>query len=236
VSYAALTRDDPSALKRWLQARRIDRALGLVPPDARRVVDYGAGDAEIAARLVERRPEVEAIAFEPAGFLLAEAEARAEGLPRLRLAASEAELPDGWADVLLCLEVFEHLPEMETRAALAAAHRVLRPGGLLIVGVPIEIGPAALAKGAFRRARRAESFDADWRGIAGATIGMPPRRRPVEEIAPGRPYHPHHLGFDHRRLQRQLAERFRIDGRAGSPFGAALGPINAELYITARKP
>jgi SAM-dependent methyltransferase len=235
LSYADLTRDDPSAVKRWLQERRLRAALALVPADARRVVDYGAGDAEVAARLVERRPELEAVAFEPTPALLEEARARTAALPGLRLVASETELETGWADALLCLEVFEHLPELETRAAIATARRVLRPGGLLIVGVPIEVGPAALAKGLFRRTRRREAFDAHWPGILAAAAGLPPRRRPVEAIAPGRPYHPHHLGFDHRRLLRELATAFRIEARTGSPF-APLGPLNAELYITARKP
>jgi hypothetical protein len=111
---------------------------------------------------------------------------------------------------------------------------VLRPGGTLIVGVPIEVGPAALAKGLFRRVRRRDAFDAQLDGILGATRGRPPVDRPVAEIAPGRPYHPHHLGFDHRRLLRDLEGRFRVVRRTGSPFGP-LGALNAELYITAVK-
>jgi SAM-dependent methyltransferase len=235
VSYADLTWRDPNRVKRWLQARRVDKALALLPAEARTVVDYGAGDAEVSARLVERRPEVEAIAFEPTPALLDEARVRGAGLDRLRLVASEAELPTGWADALLCLEVFEHLPPMETRAALVTADRVLKPGGVLIIGVPVEVGPPALAKGLFRRARRPNEFDAGWGGMLGATLGAPPRSRPVAEIAPGRPYHPHHLGFDHRRLVLEVDRRFRITGRTGSPL-AALGPLNAELYITALKP
>jgi hypothetical protein len=58
----------------------------------------------------------------------------------------------------------------------------------------------------------------------------------MAEIAPGRRYHPHHLGFDHRRLLLEVGRSFRIVGRTGSPFGRALGPLNAELYITAEKP
>lgn len=235
MSYAALTHGDANGIKRWLQARRIDKALALVPEDAWRVVDYGAGDAEVAARLVERRQEVEAICFEPTPALLDEAAARTRGLPGVRLAASEEALPSDWADAVFCLEVFEHLPDTECRAALATIERVLRPGGLLIVGAPIEVGPAALAKGAFRWTRRAADFDARWGGIAAAAAGSPPRDRPVAEIAPGRRYHPHHLGFDHRRFERMLNERFRVQVRTGSPFGRVLGPLNMELYITALK-
>lgn len=236
MSYADLTWRDPNRVKRWLQARRLHKALSLTPAEARHVIDYGAGDAEVSACLVEARPGVEAIAFEPTPALLEEGRRRAAGLGALRLVASEEELPTGWADAVLCLEVFEHLPLEETRAALETVARVLRPGGLLIIGVPVEVGPPALAKGLFRRVRRPAEFDAGWRGMASAAAGRPPLARPMAEIAPGRRYHPHHLGFDHRRLLHEVARSFRIVGRTGSPFGRALGPLNAELYITAEKP
>src|SRR5206468_3134631 len=43
---------------------------------------------------------------------------------------------DNRFDVVLCNQVLEHVPEYRT--ALSELHRVLRPGGLLIVGVPNE--------------------------------------------------------------------------------------------------
>lgn len=236
MSYAELTHADPNPLKRWLQDRRMAMAVALTPPGAGRVVDYGAGDGEAAVRLAERRPDLEIVCFEPAPELHAQAVARTGAHPRVRLAASETELDSDWADVVLCLEVFEHLPEAETDAALVTIARVLRPGGLLIVGVPQEVGPVAAAKGVFRWTRRSRQFDARPSAILGAAVGRPPRARPVAEIAPGRRYHPHHLGFDHRTLERALADRFTLQARTGTPFGRTLSPLNTELYITAAKP
>jgi SAM-dependent methyltransferase len=235
VSYAALTREDSNPIKRWLQERRLSAAIALVPAGARRIVDYGAGDGEVAARLARLRPDAEVVVFEPTPQLHAQAQARLAGLPRVRLVAAESGLDAGWAEVVLCLEVFEHLPEAETEAALDTVARALAPGGRLVCGVPVEVGPPALAKGLFRRARRPGSFDARLRGIAGATLGRAPAARPVEAIAPGRAYHPHHLGFDHRRLLARLRRRFRIERRRGSPFGGPLSAVNAELYIVAVK-
>lgn len=71
-----------------------------------------------------------------------------EGLPEAVVAARAAgldcracdleqapwPLPDGSADVLLCLDILEHLRHPEQ--ALAEARRVLRPGGWLIVNLP----------------------------------------------------------------------------------------------------
>lgn len=53
-------------------------------------------------------------------------------------AASLYQLPFASAafDVILCSHVIEHVPDLQV--ALSELHRVLRPGGLLIVGVPNE--------------------------------------------------------------------------------------------------
>ena len=236
MSYAALTREDRNPVKRWLQARRLAAAVALVEPGrAARIVDYGGGDGEVSARLAARFPDAEIVCFEPAPHLRAEAEARLAGFPRTRVVADEADLPAGWAQTALCLEVLEHLPPPETTRALEVLERVLAPGGALVCGAPVEIGPMALAKGLFRRRRRPDDFDGAWPNILAAARGRPPRERPMQPIAEGRAYHPHHLGFDHRALVGALAQRFRVTRRTGSPFGRLLPLANAELYIVALK-
>jgi hypothetical protein len=112
---------------------------------------------------------------------------------------------------------------------------VLRPGGRVVIGVPVELGPPAFAKGCFRAVRRPEDFDARPATILTAALGRPPQPRPLDEISPGRAYYPHHAGFDHRRLVRLVGERFTVERKAGSPFPALPLWLNSELYIRARK-
>ena len=148
--------------------------------------------------------------------------------------AFEAQVKaDGCADLVFCTEVFEHLPPAETARALSEIGRILKPGGRLLVGVPVEIGPPALAKGLFRALRRPGEFDARPAPVASALLCRPPRARPLDEISPGRAYYPHHLGFDHRALAGALAARFRLEGSAGSPFPALPWWLNSELYVRA---
>ena len=57
------------------------------------------------------------------------------------------EIADDSFDVVICEQVLEHLPELET--AVRTFERVLKPGGTLIVGVPIFIGPFAWLRSHF---------------------------------------------------------------------------------------
>ncbi len=228
--YAGLTRDDPNPLKRWLQRRRLDDALAMIPAGCSPgvVVDYGAGDGELARRLAARFPAARVVAFEPAAEFAAAA--RAGG--GVEVVETEAELPDA-ADLVICCEVFEHLPEREEAIALDRIGELVGRHGRLLVGAPVEVGPPALAKGLFRMSRRAGQEDARWTGIWRAAVGRPQPSRAVSEIA-GRAYHPGHLGFDHRALRRRLASRFDILATRASPAALAPAWVNAELYWWAR--
>lgn len=75
----------------------------------------------------------EAVGIETNDALLAVA--RAAGLD-VRKGALPDDLPvtPGWADVVLLLDVLEHLDD--DAGGLRAAHRVLREGGVLVVTVP----------------------------------------------------------------------------------------------------
>lgn len=230
--YATLTRDDPNPLKRFLQGKRLRDAVGLlgrwVPRD---VVDYGAGDGELARVLRHRYPDVSIAAFEPTPALFAQAEANLRDLSAVRLVAEAAHIPSASADAIFCLEVFEHLPPLETATALDHITRILKPDGVLIIGVPIEIGLAARFKGAFRRLRRNGDFDTDRARIAEAAKGHITFERFKAEIAPGLAYYPHHLGFDYRNLLKDLEARFVIDRIWPSPFLLLPPELNSELTL-----
>lgn len=59
----------------------------------------------------------------------------------LRLDLQAIDLPDACLDVMLCAHVLEHVPD--TGKALAELHRVMAPGGHLLLQVPVQQGLTA---------------------------------------------------------------------------------------------
>jgi SAM-dependent methyltransferase len=118
-----------SYVGRWGRARR------WLPADALRILDigcsYGYGSAAIVGRGpagrmivgVERDPQHLAMAGE-----------RFPGVQIIDADATDLPVCTGCADAVLLLDVIEHLAD--PGRAVAEAHRVLRPGGVLVLSVP----------------------------------------------------------------------------------------------------
>ncbi|ESQ79779.1 bifunctional 2-polyprenyl-6-hydroxyphenol methylase/3-demethylubiquinol 3-O-methyltransferase UbiG [Asticcacaulis sp. YBE204] len=233
--YAALTRNDPNPVKRYLQARRLKDALDLLGHrHGRQFVDYGAGDGELVRHLKHRRPEAVTICFEPWSLLSHACRHNIEDLSATTLVETADDVPDGFADAIFCLEVFEHLPAEEIETALHHIARILKHDGVLIVGVPVETGPVARLKGWFRGLRR-NDFDTDPDRIAQAARGDIRFERFRMDLGNGGGYYPHHLGFDYRDLLRAVDSRFVVRKRQSSPFGWLPPEVNSELNLLLTK-
>jgi SAM-dependent methyltransferase len=102
----------------------------VLPPRPVRLLELGCGTGNVLAAL-GRFGEVVGMETDP--VLLAAA--REAGLDvRPGALPDDRVVPDAWAEVVLLLDVLEHLDD--EAAALASARRVLAPGGWLLVTVP----------------------------------------------------------------------------------------------------
>lgn len=137
----AISSDDPLRYHYWpvlgrLYRRRIDGCVALLGP-GRRVLDVGYGSGTSFLELGERFEEVHGLDTHDYGPSIASVFAR-EGLTvRLeRGSILEPPYPDGTFDAVLAMSVLEHLKPEDQPATMRQLHRVLRPGGALVVGVP----------------------------------------------------------------------------------------------------
>lgn len=121
---------DPIA--RWLVRRFVAAVADLAQArDGERVVEIGAGEGELLARLVAtHRPRV-AVAGDISPLVLREARRRRPELRAIAHSATALALGDRSVDLVIGCEVLEHLPDPD--AALCEIARVVRRRAVLSV-------------------------------------------------------------------------------------------------------
>ena len=142
MAYADITINDPNPIKSWLQNRRFLDALKIVQHSQTStvlsVLDFGAGDGELILQIARIAP-VDASVFEPTPSLMLEAKEKLAHLNSVTFIEDLNSLKSGTFDIVFCLEVFEHLPKNETNKAIKEIHRLLKPDGFAVIGVPHEL-------------------------------------------------------------------------------------------------
>jgi 2-polyprenyl-6-hydroxyphenyl methylase/3-demethylubiquinone-9 3-methyltransferase len=121
-----------------------------------RVLDVGCGPAVMEEALLARGLGVWGIDASAEMIEHGKARLAASGLAgRCSLAVGDATriaAADGFYDAVLAMGVLEYLPDY--RPALREMHRVLRPGGTLVLTLPNRISPYHAVRGAYLTARK----------------------------------------------------------------------------------
>jgi len=232
----------PSGLVRWSHGSRFEVARALIAPRAGgRLLDYGCGDGTFVA--MAHADFTETVGLDVDRGQVDEARERLGRLPGVRFAPTSAPCPGSEPlvpfDVVTCMEVLEHCLEDERRRVIGELKRLVSPGGLVVVSVPIEIGPSLAGKqlGRFLAARRGLG-DYQYRerysplAFTRACLGLPTPRVVLEGGGPEGPYRYYgHKGFDYRDVGRELTAHFTIAQRLYSPM-RLLGPfLNSQAWF-----
>jgi 2-polyprenyl-3-methyl-5-hydroxy-6-metoxy-1,4-benzoquinol methylase len=223
MSYDAQTINSRSSLKRWSHSRRFHLACrALAPRVGDRILDYGTGDATLLRLLHARTPGASLVGFEP----MMTTEAASNAPAGARIVASPLGLAD--FDKVACLEVLEHLDGSILSTAIDNLVAAARPGGLILVSVPIEVGPSVLAKNIVRAAAGALHENMT---VANTILSALGRTSQITRKAENG-FISSHVGFDWRALRENLLRRgLRENKIIYSPFGS-LGPlVNSQVMM-----
>jgi SAM-dependent methyltransferase len=209
------------------------------------LLDYGCGDGTFLALLMSgASPPASAVGAELDEFQVSDCRTRLcdrPGLSFAAIASLDGSEHQGKYDVVVCMEVLEHVVELDV--VIDRLWRLLTAEGTLLVSVPVETGLPLLIKQAARRV-------AGWRGI-GDYPGTSPYTisqywkslcagerqhivRPVYGADGDRPFHDH-KGFNWMALRARLRQRFVLERTGASPIGW-LGPhVATQVWFILRK-
>lgn len=133
--------------RRWLHCTRRDWIIDALrragAPTRQRALEVGPGSGVYLPTLSNLFKEVVASDIEHA-YLKHASPLRAR-LPNLQLLEDDicnSAMPPHSFDLILCTEVIEHI--RDSAAALAGMHRLLKPGGVLVLSTPQRYSPLEL--------------------------------------------------------------------------------------------
>jgi 2-polyprenyl-3-methyl-5-hydroxy-6-metoxy-1,4-benzoquinol methylase len=150
---------------------------------------------------------------------------------------------DARYDVVTCMETLEHVTPELMPDVIDDLRRCLKPGGTLIVSVPIEVGPTLPLKQAARRVagwRKLGDYAYAERYTLGELMKMTFATRHTRISRPAYTsgaFRSHgHKGFNWRALRAQLAQTFSVSSTEFSPFPWSRGLISSQAWFVCRLP
>lgn len=232
----------PDPVVAWSHGRRFSLAARLAAENpGTRLLDFGCGDGTFVA--LTHGAVRDAVAADVDERQLEDCRRRLHTLTNVRFlstATLDAEEHRRAYDVVTCMEVLEHCVDVERRRVLDTLARLCRPGGRIIISVPIEVGPALAGKQLFRALaafrglgdyRHRETYTAA--ELARALLARPNLARAEYEVdgETGPIRYCGHKGFDWRTLQCEVAERMCLERRMFTPM-PMLGPVmNSQVWF-----
>ncbi len=110
------------------------------------LLDIGAGTGQFLSFVKTTQPQLKAVALDLSEPYLARARAALEKFPDVRFLAGAAEavpLPDASVDIAVSIYLFHELPPKIRSLAAREIARVLKPGGIFVLGDTIQYGDVA---------------------------------------------------------------------------------------------
>ncbi len=226
----------------WSHQSRFRLATKLVEPYAGgTLLDYGCGDATFLGEVRDTFRAAVGADIDPKQNQ--DCRRRFAGIPNVSFVlTSELTQPEHEAayDVVTCMEVLEHCIDEDANRTLSDLRRLVAPRGIVIISVPVEIGPALIGKQVLRRL-------AGWRQLgdykhgerysarelcrmlfAGERTAI---ERPVHRASPESVQFHTHKGFNWRSLRTRLRQTFEVKQTLFSPLPYLGGYFSSQAWF-----
>ncbi len=230
-----------SRLVSWVHRSRFDHAQELYEQYGRgRVVDVGCGDGTFLAMLMRSSsPPSEAVGVELKPVDVADCQARYGDIEHLEFVTRSSTFVDdneNAFDTVICMEVLEHV--LDLPAVVRDLARLARPGGRVIISVPVETGLPFLAKQTVRTVLGWRGVG-DYPGITAYSAGefwksifAGSRQHIVRpELEEGGLVSHDHKGFNWRVLKGLLESQFRLERVTGTPVPWLPPSLNSQVWF-----
>jgi len=135
------------------------------------------------------------------------------------------DIEENSIDVVTALEVSEHLSDDELTDFLRGARRALKPGGRLVVTVPVMYGLMLPVKELSRLLLHRRLGATGPIEILKASVGIPIARTQQRLVS--------HKGFDFRWLRQEISKQFEIADETYSPFASLPWWLNSQAIFVA---
>lgn len=218
IDYNRQTIDSANPIARYTHRSRHRRALavaGCLLPPGGRIVDFGCGVGSFLNELKAHRPDADLVGYDPGQFGTDESFTRVSHIDAVYAAS---------VDVLCAFEVLEHLSDEQVVWFIDQTRRVLKPGGTIVVSVPI-VGGLTLPLRELNRMimfRRSTEYSFG-EFLRASFLGIPPER-PSDRG-------PTHKGFDFRVMHSILAATFNLRTQLMCPFSGLPWWLNSQAFF-----
>ncbi len=218
---------DPIPGRRYIYRRRLEVLLELLPElQGTAVLEIGCAAGILASILAPHSREFVGIDVAPTAIEFARKLSRTLRRFNTRFFvgdAHELDFPDASFDVIVSMEVFEHL--IHPGKALEAFHRVLRPGGTLVLTTTTAVSPSDATVKLFRLLRHDFYVDTEEQFDKKAYLAAKAKSLDVDPAVFRRVHH----RFGYRQLTRLFEEKgFAVERSKGAIF--AFPPVYHAVY------
>ncbi|MFH0952326.1 MAG: class I SAM-dependent methyltransferase [Patescibacteria group bacterium] len=227
--YHSYTYKDPFWFKRWLHQRRFTDALKLLDlKEVDKLLDYGCGDGYFLKVCADQTNNRNLYGYEPAEVMIDHARKILNNRPA-EVYQSIADLPEKKFSKIACLETGEHLTDEDLGRLFQTTRALLADNGRMVISVPVETGLPALVKNGYRLLTRKKYDNLNFKNYLRSILGLA-IFRPVSQIDDGVDYYFSHVGFDHRKFEKQLKQHFSVEKKQPTPVFWLRDGLNNTIY------